>query len=257
MNTNTEFKIHRQNGYTIMPNKLLRDMNLSLKSKALLSLMLSLPEDWDYSVAGLTAIVKEGYDSVNSAIRELIKYNYVFREESRKERGLYKYIYHIFECPEDNYFKDFFLTGGEKRVPVKRLSDKQQQQNKEYKIDKIDKTIEHNILTKELINLGYIDSNDFSSFYFDILFQKYLSEGRSYTELFSAIHYIVPRVISNEFKDEDGYEINNKYGYFKTALESNFRKFEEMADEIWSEAELTNILEDYKMNKKEEGELNR
>lgn len=62
MNSNTEFKIHRQNGYTIMPNKLLRDMNLSLKSKALLSLMLSLPEDWDYSVVGLTEIVKEGYE---------------------------------------------------------------------------------------------------------------------------------------------------------------------------------------------------
>lgn len=261
MTSNTEFKIHKQTGYTIMSNALIRDKNISLKSKALLSLMLSLPEDWDYSVAGLTSLVKEGYDAVDSALKELIKYNYIYRVESRKEKGLYKYIYHIFENPKDNYFKDKKQPVGEKRVSVKRLSDNHQQQNKDNKIDKIDKSINeeinHNILTKELINLNYLDSDDeLSSFYFDNLFQRYISEGKSYKELFSGIHYIVPRVVERNFKDEDGNKIENKYGYFKNALESNFKKFE-IADEIWAETDLTNNVDSFIMNSKEEGDLYR
>ena len=95
MSSTGEIRIHKNRGYTIIPNDILRDMNLTLKAKALLGLMLSLPDDWDYTVAGLTKLVKEGYDSVDSGIKELIKFKYVHREESRKEKGYFKYIYHI------------------------------------------------------------------------------------------------------------------------------------------------------------------
>ena len=112
----------------------------------------------------------------------------------------------------------------------------------------------HNLLTKELIRLNYLDGNDeLSSFYFDQLFQKYLSEGRSYQELYSGIHYIVPRVIERNYIDEYGYEIKNRYGYFKNAIESNFEKLEKNTDELWSETELTNMLKEFKMNTKEGG----
>ena len=57
-------RVKRTSGYTIMSNYHLRDMNLSLKASGLLSLVLSLPEDWQYSVKGLTAIVKEGESAV-------------------------------------------------------------------------------------------------------------------------------------------------------------------------------------------------
>ena len=260
-----EVRVHKNNGYTIIPNEILRDMNLSLKSKSLLSLMLSLPDDWDYTVAGLTKLVKEGYDSVDSGIKELIKFGYVYREESRKERGYFKYIYHIFESPKDNYFLNKNKPVGEKRVAVKRIAEKTEQQNKDYKKDikdKYDKTqnenINHNILTKELIKLNYIDSDDeFSSFNFDNLFHKYLSEGKSYLELFTSIHYIVSRVKGNNYTDEDGNEIKNRYSYFKNAIESNFERLDNQTDEIWSEAELTKMLEEFKIKKKEEGDLYR
>ena len=56
-------------------------------------------------------------------------------------------------------------------------------------------------------------------------------------ELFGAIHYIVPRVVSRDFIDEDGHKIANKYGYFKSSLESNFRKLENLGKEIYSDDE--------------------
>ena len=256
MKENNEVRIHKNTGYTIMSNIHLKDMELSLKSKGLLSFMLSLPPNWDFSVEGLTKVVKEGYDAIDSAIKELIRHNYIFREESRQEKGRFKYIYHIFENPEENYFKMQNPPVGEKQVPDEQVPEKQEQNrysniNKinTYKeidnIDKIDKSkklktfeknITHNILTEELIKQNFIDSDDqMSSFNFDNLFNYYLSNGRSYQELFSSIHYIVSRVIERKFKDEEGNDIENKYGYFKNALESNFQKLDNLGKDLYDD----------------------
>ena len=105
--------------------------------------------------------------------------------------------------------------------------------------DKIDKTelrnSEHNEFTKELIKYKYIEDDDSSSFLFDELFEDYLEKGYTKRELMMSIHYIVPRVIDRKFEDEDGYKINNKFGYFKNALESNFLKLENFKKDIYSE----------------------
>lgn len=85
-------RVKRTSGYTIMSNYHLRDMNLSLKASGLLSLVLSLPEDWQYSVKGLTAIVKEGESAVKSALQELEQHGYLRRTESGKFQGL-EYIF--------------------------------------------------------------------------------------------------------------------------------------------------------------------
>ena len=65
------FRIERNRDYTVMSNHHLRDTELSLKSKGLLSMMLSLPEEWNYTTRGLAAICKEGADCIGSALREL------------------------------------------------------------------------------------------------------------------------------------------------------------------------------------------
>lgn len=70
-------RIQKIDGYTMMSNYHLRDMNLSLKASGLLSLVLSLPADWKYSVSGLTAIVKEGKSAVMSALKELEENGYL------------------------------------------------------------------------------------------------------------------------------------------------------------------------------------
>ncbi len=91
----------------------------------------------------------------------------------------------------------------------------------------------HNILTNELINKGYIEKGDFQIYYYNKLFQELLEEKNSYKDLFTIIHYIVPRVVSRNFKDEDGYLIENKFGYFKNDIYSNINKLNFDIDSLW------------------------
>ena len=80
-------RIEKTKDYTVMANHHLRNKALSLKAKGLLSLMLSLPEDWDYTVKGLAYICKYGIDSINGAIKELEATGYMHRQRVRNDRG--------------------------------------------------------------------------------------------------------------------------------------------------------------------------
>ena len=81
------FRVERTNNYTVMSNYHLRDKNLSLKAKGLLSQMLSLPEDWDYTLAGLARINAEGKDAIRAAVVELEKAGYVQRRQTTDKTG--------------------------------------------------------------------------------------------------------------------------------------------------------------------------
>lgn len=85
--SNTIYRVEKIKGYTIMPNYHLRDTNITLKAKGLLSQMLSLPENWDYSLAGLCAINKESKTAIRSAIVELEQAGYITRRQCRDESG--------------------------------------------------------------------------------------------------------------------------------------------------------------------------
>lgn len=76
------FRINKTQDYTVMSNFHLKDRSLSLKSKGLLSLILSLPEDWNYTTRGLAAICKEGVDSIGTALKELERAGYIKRNVS-------------------------------------------------------------------------------------------------------------------------------------------------------------------------------
>ena len=95
------FRIDKTRDYTVMSNHHLRNTELSLKAKGLLSLMLSLPENWDYTTKGLASICKDGIDSISSCIRELEKHGYIIRERMRNEKGQLTTIeYTILEQPK-------------------------------------------------------------------------------------------------------------------------------------------------------------
>ena len=83
------FKIEKNKDYTIMSNYHLRDRELSYKAKGLLSFMLSLPEDWDYSLNGLCAISKESKDGIRSILKELQEHHYIERANLIKEKGFF------------------------------------------------------------------------------------------------------------------------------------------------------------------------
>jgi hypothetical protein len=81
------FRVEKTKGYTVMSNHHLRNPDLTLKAKGLLSQMLSLPEEWDYTLKGLSSINREGIDAIREAVRELEQAGYVTRARARNEKG--------------------------------------------------------------------------------------------------------------------------------------------------------------------------
>lgn len=96
------FRINKTRDYTVMSNYHLKDTRLSLKSKGLLSMMLSLPEEWNYTTRGLAAICKEGVDSIGTALKELERSGYIQRNRIRDDKGkITDTEYIIFEKPQE------------------------------------------------------------------------------------------------------------------------------------------------------------
>ena len=96
------FRVEKSNGYTVMCNYHLRDRNLSCKACGLLSKMLSLPDEWDYTTRGLAAICKDGVDSITTALKELEACGYLVRTRRRDDRGrVTDTEYVIYERPRD------------------------------------------------------------------------------------------------------------------------------------------------------------
>ena len=172
------FKIEKTKDYTVMSNYHLRDKNLSYKAKGLLSFMLSLPDDWDYSLNGLCSISKESRDGIRSILRELQEHHYVEIEKVRGDKGYFEYNYLIYEMPH------WICLENEKNNPDMEIPhldipnvENTTQINTNEQIEKDDKTKissffvaeEHNILTLELIDRGYLTENDVQIFYYDNL----------------------------------------------------------------------------------------
>jgi len=93
------FRVNKNTDYTVMSNHHFKNKNLSLKAKGLLSQMLSLPPDWDYTVAGLCSINKESKTAIQSTLKELEDGGYLKRTRSQNDKGQFDYIYDIFEKP--------------------------------------------------------------------------------------------------------------------------------------------------------------
>lgn len=236
------FKIEKNKNYTVMSNYHLRDKNLSLKAKGLLSFMLSLPESWDYSLSGLIAVCKEQESSIKSTLKELKDLGYLVIEKIRGEKGYFEYNYLIYELPID-LEKGKDNPEGE-NPPVDNPEVENQVQintnitnTKEQidKTDKIDKAMDdlqkskfiydnnYSDLTNDLVKRGYIDQNDVEKVYYDNLFEEVLEEN-DFKDIAIISHYIISRVVDRKFRDEDNNIIQNKFGYYKESLLSNIRK---------------------------------
>lgn len=115
----SKVRVHKTGNFTVMSNFHFKERKMSLKAKGLLSLMLSLPDDWNYSIAGLVTLSKDGKDGVMSALGELEKFGYLTRERLTNEKGQYSGIeYNIFEQPQQ-----------EKPMSEKPISAKQKPEN--------------------------------------------------------------------------------------------------------------------------------
>lgn len=96
-------RVEKTKNYTVMSNYHFKEKDMSLKAKGLLSLMLSLPDNWDYSIAGLVAICKENETAIKSALKELQQFGYVKIDKimpDKTESGRIEYVYNIYEKPK-------------------------------------------------------------------------------------------------------------------------------------------------------------
>ena len=100
------FRVHKKNNYTQVDNYLIRDKNLSLKDKGLMVVLLSLPEDWEYSVKGLEQICRESRNTINDILNNLEKYNYLERNRIYENGKIKEWRYDIYEIPKNLYRKN-------------------------------------------------------------------------------------------------------------------------------------------------------
>lgn len=187
------FRIEKNTNYTVMSNYHLRDIRLSYKAKGLLSFMLSLPDDWDYSMKGLAKVSKENISAIRTALQELETFGYLKRNRLQNKNGKFEYEYIIYE---KSPYIDFPHTENQTQINT----NKQNTNNK----DKNDKTFqeilpvnENNKLTLELINKGYIKSDDIDIVYYNKLFEKIL-QIYDYKDIIIVTHYILNHIKENE-----------------------------------------------------------
>ena len=95
----TIFRVEKNQNFVVMSNHHLRNKELSLKSKGLLSLILSLPPEWNYSLSGLCAICKESQTAMRSALKELEQHRYLIRKRQKNSLGQFEYEYIVYEIP--------------------------------------------------------------------------------------------------------------------------------------------------------------
>lgn len=96
------YRRHKRTDFSVIDNHVFKDKELTLKAKGLLTTILSLPEDWKYSIEGLTSLCADGTTSVTSALNELIDRGYIIRTQSVDESGRFNgYIYDIYEKPQE------------------------------------------------------------------------------------------------------------------------------------------------------------
>lgn len=112
-------RVEKTQNYTVMSNHHLRNKELTLKAKGLMSLMLSLPPTWDYSIGGLVSICKESHTSIRSALKELEQNRYLIRERINNEKGYFTYEYTLYKIPHtENLHTDKQRT--ENRTQIKK-----------------------------------------------------------------------------------------------------------------------------------------
>lgn len=120
------FRIEKDKNYTHMSNYHFYDKTLSWKAKGILSNMLSLPDDWDYSLAGLSTLASDGMSATRSAIKELEEHGYLIRRPIRKDGRISDWEYIIYECPEMARLQSTKLTIGEQDVENQQIENQTQ-----------------------------------------------------------------------------------------------------------------------------------
>lgn len=226
--------------FTIVNNYFIEDKRLKLDGKGFLLYMLHKPNDWRFSFSNFEKDLGIGEKAIRRLIKMLEDLKYLKRAELRDKTGKFNWNYFIYEEPYDMRLK----SGNSPCIPLRDpveppavdgniiLSTNITNDNNDIN-DKT--TINHPLLIKELIKSNYIEENDEQILLYDSLFKKYIEKNYEYVDIYSAIHYIAKKVKENNYKDENGKDIKNKFGYFKSSFESNLKKLSMDFGDLWEE----------------------
>jgi len=238
------FRVEKNKNFTVMSNYHLKEKNLSLKAKGLLSLMLSLPDDWDYSMSGLAKICKESITAIKSTLQDLKKYHYLKIHKSKDQNGRFEYEYVIYEKP---YMENPPMEIPPLDVPpldVPPVENHTQLNTKELRTNNKDKLDKINSITRELINRNFLLETDLELYRYNDLFDELLKE-HDYKTVIRVAHYVVTKI------DKEGITIKNKFSYLKTSIINNLNKIasnnlpswfnQDIKAEVCSDEELAEI----------------
>ena len=223
------FRVERNKGYTVMSNHHLRNKELTLKAKGLLSQMLSLPEDWDYTLAGLSHINRESIDAIRTAIWELEKAGYITRRQGRDEKGKMTAIeYTIYEQPQPPRLENPILENPTPDKPILEnpTSENPTQLNKE--------ELKTNLPKKEKSNTDLLNTDSIPIFTMQYTLTlteevetRYREEERTHT-----------------WTDEDGneyeetYTVEVPYEYYILNVELTNKPISSIAEELLTPEQL-------------------
>lgn len=217
-------RVHKNANYTIMSNYHFKEKNMSLKAKGLLSLMLSLPDDWDYSINGLATLSKDGKDSVISGLKELEQFGYLKRTRITNELGHFKgYDYDIYEMPQnfepysENPHTDCPTMENPLQLNTNKINDLTTNN------DKKDKRQTPHFFTLELIKNNYISDLDLYIDKYNDFF-VYMLDNYEFEIVRSCLWYFI--------KQSKSRDINNRLAYCRTAIEDGAKRLSRQFNEM-------------------------
>lgn len=209
-------RVERTKNYTVMSNYHLKEKKMSLKAKGLLSLMLSLPDDWNYSIVGLVAICKENETAIKSTLKELQEFGYVIVEKimpDKTESGRIEYVYNIFEKPKQEGKKQ-----GVENLPleIQCVENQVQLNTKQLNTNKTNTKEKKKIIKKDFSEmiLKICLENDIEDDKSIELIEQFLTENKIKTK--GAIEANIAKVAGKTFETinkciQTSYERNYKY----------------------------------------------
>lgn len=200
-------RVNKTADYTVMSNTHFKESEMSLKAKGLLSLMLSLPDNWDYSINGLVSLSKDGRDSVRKALEELEKYGYLKRTALKDKQGRFAgYEYDIYETPiVENLTTEKPLSENPTTENPIQLNTKQsstkQSSTKQLSTKEINKELNNNIST-DFETLWKMYPRKLGKPKALKAYQKAVKEGATFDEVKSGIDAYCQYIKTNKVKTE-------------------------------------------------------
>lgn len=244
-------RVNKSSDYTVMSNYHFKEKNMSLKAKGLLSLMLSLPDNWDYTVAGLATLSSDGTTSVRSALKELEDFHYLIRSRVYENGKIVDWQYNIYELPQTEN-----LVVGIQQLDILTLENKDNKILNEVNTKESNKDLDKN--SKELENFDFGGKRKKNT----NLYSKCISQinSRNYTEKIKSalIDYLNVRIqmkdkplyanswkgllnkLEREFDEKDRLQviyqsIERGYASFFPVSKNSFIKSNNQCDKLWEQ----------------------